>query len=434
MVARAFIFIGLLFLSAAAQAVPDIQHWVLGNGAHVYFVESRELPMVQVRAVFDAASSRDTAGKQGLAVLTNAMLSEGAGEFDADEIAVRFESLGAEFSTGAERDMATVSLRSLSDAALLNPALKLFAQILARPTFPEESLDRERARLLVTLKKDTQSPGALIGKAFYRELYGNHPYSGDPLGDEKGLRAITRDDLVAHYRRYYVGANVWLTIVGDISRREAKKISERIVGHLPAGKAAPAIPEVPMPKKPRHRRIAFPASQSHIRIGQPGVTRTDPDYFPLYVGNYILGGGGLVSRLSDEVREKRGFSYSIYSYFLPMRRKGPFILGLQTKNSQRDQALKVVREVLADFVAQGPTEKELEAAKKYLTGSFPLRIDSNGKIADYLAVIGFYGLPLTYLDDFISRIEAVTLAQIRDAYQRRVHPEKMVTVIVGGEG
>lgn len=189
-----------------------------------------------------------------------------------------------------------------------------------------------------------------------------------------------------------------------------------------------------MPKEPRHRRITFPASQSHIRIGQPGVTRTDPDYFPLYVGNYILGGGGLVSRLSEEVREKRGFSYSIYSYFLPMRRKGPFILGLQTKNSQRDQALKVVRKVLADFVAQGPTEKELEAAKKYLTGSFPLRIDSNGKIADYLTIIGFYGLPLTYLNDFIPRIEAVTIAQIRDAYQRRVHPEKMVTVIVGGEG
>ena len=162
------------------------------------------------------------------------------------------------------------------------------------------------------------------------------------------------------------------------------------------------------------------------------MSRGDPDYFPLYVGNYILGGGGLVSRLAVEVREKRGLSYSVYSYFLPLRLPGPFMVGLQTRNDQRDEALKIVRKVISEFVAQGPTDEELEAAKKHITGGFPLRLDSNGKIAEYLAVIGFYGLPLTYLDDFIPHVEAVNAEQIRDAFRRRVHPDQMVTVSVGG--
>jgi zinc protease len=167
-------------------------------------------------------------------------------------------------------------------------------------------------------------------------------------------------------------------------------------------------------------------------MGQPGLRRGDPDYFPLYVGNYILGGGGLISRLSVEVREKQGYSYSVYSYFYPLRQAGPMIAGLQTKNTQRDDALKLVNKVISDFVAQGPTQAELEAAKKHITGSFPLRLDSNGKIAENLAVIGFYGLPLTYLDEFIPNVEAVTVEQIRKAFRQRVHPDNMLTVTVGG--
>ena len=164
------------------------------------------------------------------------------------------------------------------------------------------------------------------------------------------------------------------------------------------------------------------------------MARNDPDFYPLYLGNFVLGGSGLVSRLSQEVREKRSLSYSVYSYFMPLREPGPFLLGLQTKNSQRAEALAVVRRVLKEFVEKGPTPEELAAAKKNVTGGFPLRIDSNRKIAEYLTVIGFYNLPLTYIDDFIPRIEAVTAEQIRDAFRRRVHPERMLTVVVGGGG
>lgn len=414
------------------EAGPKIQHWTLGNGARVYFVESRELPMLQVRVVFDAGSSRDPVEKSGLASLTAGMLDEGADKLGADEIASRFEGVGAEFSAGVDRDMASVSLRSLSDPAMLDPALDLFARVLAAPGFPAGGLDRLRAQALVSLQRDAQSPGAIAQKAFYRELYGSHPYAGDPLGEEKSLKSIQRDDLLAFHRRHYIGANAWVVIVGDASKREARRIAERVVGKLPAGKALRPLPPVKPIYASRQKRIDFPATQTHVHMGHPGVRRGDPDYFPLFVGNYILGGGGLVSRLSDEVREKRGLSYSVYSYFLPLRMPGPLFIGLQTKNTQRDQALKLVRQVVTDFVAKGPTERELEAAKKHLTGSFPLRLDSNGKIAENLAVIGFYGLPLNYLDDFIPRIEAVTVEQIRKTFRRRVHPDQMVTVTVGG--
>lgn len=432
MFARLITAIVLLTVSAGVVAGPKIEHWTLANGARVYFVPAREVPMVQLRAVFDAAAQRDPADKPGLANLTSSMLREGADGLTVDDIASRFEGWGAEFSAGADREMATVSLRSLSDAALLEPAVNLFARLIAAPSFPEPSLTRERARLRVGLQKERQNPGAVIQRAFMRALYGDHPYAHEPVGDEAGIDAIGRDDLITHHRRYYTGNNALLVIVGNLSEREARRLSERVLGGLPAGEAAAPIPPVTEPA-PAEQVIRFPATQSHIRLGQPGISRHDPDYFPLFVGNYTLGGGGLVSRLSDAVREKRGLSYSVYSYFHPMGGRGPFVLGLQTRNDQRREALTVVRQVLSDFVANGPTEPELQAAKKHLTGSFPLRLDSGGKIADQLAAIGFYRLPLSYLDDFIPSVEKVTTQQIRDAFRRRVQPDKLVTVIVGGE-
>jgi zinc protease len=177
--------------------------------------------------------------------------------------------------------------------------------------------------------------------------------------------------------------------------------------------------------------MPHPATQAHILLGYPGITRTDPDYFPLWVGNYILGGGGFVSRLTEEVRQKRGYAYSVYSYFMPLREAGPFQIGLQTKKEQAEEALDVVRATLDEFIAKGPSEKELKAAKDNIIGGFPLRIDSNRKIADYLAMIGFYGLPLSYLEDFPKNVEKVTAAQIRDAFRRRIDPGRLVTVVVG---
>ncbi len=433
MYAKLGFLIVLLFSSSAAWALPKIEHWALANGVRVYFVESHELPMVSISAVFDAGSARDTRGKEGLAQLTNGMLAEGAGELNANEIAARLENLGAEYGASSDRDMAMVSLESLSDKEFLEPALDVFVKLLLAPSFPEDSLARERRRALIALQRIQQSPGDLAGKTFSELLYDGHPYGIFPLGTEAGLNTITRKDLVEYHRRYYVGANAVLAMVGDVSVTQAKRIAERLFGKLPAGEAAAPLPKVADLPRPVKRQLSYPSSQSHILLGEPGITRTDPDYFALFVGNYTLGGGGLVSRLSDEIREKQGLSYNVYSYFSPLKERGPFTMGLQTKNAQRDQALNLMRKTLAEFVASGPTEEELQAAKKNLTGGFPLRIDSNGKILDYLALIGFYRLPLNYLDEFIPHIEAVTAAQIRDAFKRRIDPERMVTVIVGGE-
>lgn len=417
--------------SGVVQATPRIQHWQTGNGARVLFVAAPQIPMVDVRVTFDAGSVRDD-GHGGLAMMTNGLLAEGAGDLGADAIAERFDSLGAAFGNNAGRESAMVSLRSLNDPQMLDPALDLVATLLSRPRFAQSDLDRERNRLLVSLRAERESPSDIADKAFFKALYGDHPYAAPPEGNAASLTALTRDDLVRFHRRYYVAHNALVSIVGAVDRKRAAAIAEKLVGGLPQGEQAPALPPVPELKKAKVIRIPYPSKQTHVIMGQPGMRRGDPDYFALYVANQVLGGGGLVSRLSDTVREQRGLSYSVYSYFIPMARRGPFEMGLQTRNDQLDEALKVMRETLVKYRDEGPTAAELEAVKRNITGGFPLNIDNNRKIAGYLGMIGFYRLPLDYLDRFQGRIEALDRKRVHEAFRRRVDPDKMVTVIVGG--
>ncbi len=426
---------GLLFLCLAcvlgvARAMAPIQHWTTANGARVYFVPAPDLPMVDVRVVFDAGSVRD-GDHPGLARLTNALLATGAGELDADALAEGIESVGAELGNGALRDMAWITLRTLTEPEAYRKAVSLFALIVQHPRFDEEDFRRERQRLLVSLRLDEQRPGAIAEKAFYRAVFGRHPYGSPVKGTEASLKALKRRDVLAFHRRFYVARNAVVAIVGALDRKQAEALAGQVVGKLPEGQRAPALPPVPDLQMAREERIPHDATQAHILSGQPGMRRGDPDYFPLYVGNYVLGGGGLVSRISREVREKRGLSYSAYSYFLPMARRGPFILGLQTRADQADEALAVLRRTLKEFVAEGPTDREMQAAIRHITGGYPLRIDSNRKILEYIAMIGFYDLPLDYLERFNERVEAVTREQVMDAFRRRIHPDRMVTVIVG---
>ncbi len=428
----------LVTLTAWHQPVlanPDIQHWETKNGARVYYVEAAELPMVDIRVVFDAGSARDH-GRGGLAVMTNAMIGEGAGQgetsLDTDAIAERFDSVGASFSVDALRDMAIISLRSLTEPRRLQPAVDTLALVLNRPSFPADAFERLRSQAITGLRYEQQSPGTIASKAFYAALYGDHPYAAPSNGTIDSVQALTRQDLIDYYSRYYVARNALVAIVGKVDRRQAEQLAEQIVGTLPAGGAAAPLPPVRALSTAKALHKEHPSSQTHVLVGQPGMRRGDPDYFPLYVGNHILGGSGLVSRISDEVREKRGLAYSAYSYFMPMRAAGPFILGLQTRNDQTPVALQVLNDTLQRFVEQGPSSAELEAARKNITGGFALNIDSNKDIVGYLSMIGFYHLPLDYLDRFKERIEAVTLEQIKDAFRRRIQPDRLVTVTVGG--
>ncbi len=416
--------------SSLANATPDIQTWVTEKGARVFFVEAHELPMIDIKVIFDAGSSRDKTSS-GLAVLSNDLLSEGAAGKSVDEISNGFESLGAVYGSNAGYDSASVSLRSLSDRSKLVPALKNLIDVLALPDFPETAFERERNRMLIGLRSKKQSPAALAKDAYYEALYDQHPYARPSEGTEESLQAIKLDDLKAFHKKHYLANNAVIAMVGDISRKQADKIAEQLTEKLPVGEKQKSIPKVTELNKAKTIYIEHPSGQMHILMGQPGLKRGDADYFPLYVGNHVLGGGGMTSRLFKEIREKRGLSYSAYSYFNPMREAGPFLSSLQTRADQADEAITVLNDNLKLFIDQGPTEEELIASKKNITGGFPLRLASNSKILSYLSVIGFYGLPLDYLETFNANIEAVTVEQIKDAFKRRLNPDKFVTVKVG---
>jgi zinc protease len=424
----------LALLSFAAQAGLPIQHWQSASGAQVYFVENHDLPILDISVNFAAGGSHDTAAKAGTAAMTQGLLALGAGGISDDQISNRFADLGAVLGGDFDLDRASLKLRTLSSERERTGAVELFATLLQRPDFPADVLEREKARTIAGLREAATQPESISGKAFSAALFGTHPYGNDEAVEPETVEKIGRDDLVAFYRTYYTRSSAVVAIIGDVTRQQAEQLTEQLTAALPEGAAPAAIPPVSLPQQAVEKRIPHQAAQSHILLGYPGIKRGDPDYFPLYVGNYILGGGGFVSRLTEEVREKRGLAYSVYSYFVPLREAGPFQIGLQTKQEQTDQALAVVRETLKKFVKDGPTAKELQAAKDNLIGGFALRLDSNGKVLDYLSVIGFYGLPLTWLDDYIGQVNKVTVAQIKDAFARRIKPDSMVTVIVGGSG
>ncbi len=417
-------------MTSAAHAALDIEHWTTKNGARVYFVAAPEIPIVDVRFVFNAGSARD-GDTPGVARLVGQLLTEGAGDWDANEFHDRLADTGAEFSSGALRDMAWVALRSLSDPQTLDPSLDLLREVLARPRFDDEAVARNKANALVHIKREQQSPSAIANKAFYRAVYRDHPYASPLSGTEASVGAIERADIVKFHERYYVARNATIAIVGDLSRDAAAAIAERLAAGLKPGESPPALTPVDVLEAAQEHHVEFPSIQSHVRIGQPGMKRGDADYFPLLVGNHVLGGGGLVSILFDEVREKRGLSYSVNSHFSPMSELGPFTASLQTDNSQQDEAVAVLRDELQKFIASGPTPAALDAAKQNLIGGFPLRIDSNSKIVEYLSMIGFYDLPLDYLNTFTDNVAAVTVEDVRSAFRRRLDPTKMVTVIVG---
>lgn len=428
-----FILSAVLLISLTANAGLNIQQWQTSSGAEVYFVENHDLPIVDISVNFAAGSARDDKAKSGTSAITRHLMGLGAGGMSDEEISRRMADVGAIIGGELDADRASFKLRTLSSTRERDQALEVFVRILQQPDFPQTVLEREKARIVAGLREAETQPESISSKAFMKALYGSHPYAMDDNGEPDTVAAITREDLQNFYRTYYSAKGAVIAMIGDMSREQAAQTAERLANGLPKSEAAVPIPGVAYPSQAVEQRIPHPANQSHILVGYPGMKRGDPDYFPLYVGNYILGGGGFVSRLTEEVREKRGLVYSIYSFFMPMSELGPFQVGLQTKREQADEALKLVHETLEKFIRNGVTEPELKAAKQNIVGGFPLRIDSNSKILDYLAVIGFYKLPLTYLDDFNRNISKVTAAQIKDAFSRRVNPDHMVTIIVGGE-
>ncbi|PCH60539.1 MAG: peptidase M16 [Gammaproteobacteria bacterium] len=422
---------GILFAcTQLAHASPEIQHWQNAQGSQVFFVAAPELPMVDIRITFDAGSARD-GNKPGLALMTNGLLAEGAGKLDANAIAERFEDIGAKFRNNADRDTASLSLRSLSDTQWLKPAVDNFVTVLSEPNFPGIALERERQRALIALRGEKQSPQSLSSNAFYANIYNDHAYAAPTLGYEENMATLARGDIQTFYQKYYTASNATIAIVGDLDRKEAESLANTLTAKLKKGEKPAAIKPVAYTLKNKQIHIEYPSTQTHIMVGMPSHIRGDKDHFALFVGNHVLGGGGFGSRITKAIREDRGLAYSAYSYFAPMRAQGPFVVGLQTSNTQTKEALQVLNETVATFIKEGPDDNELAAAKRDIVNGFPLRIASNSSVLNYVSLIGFYGLPLDYLNEFTEKVDNITKEQVREAFANRIKLDQLLTVTVG---
>ena len=412
-----------------ARRALNIQTWRTTEGAKVLFVAAPELPMFDLRVTFAAGSSHDDQ-QLGVAMLTNAMLNEGIAGKDVTQIAEGFENLGAEFGNGAYRDMAVVSLRSLSAPEQRTPALALFSEVIGRPTFPEESLARIQNQLLAGFEQQKQNPGKLASLALFEHLYGSHPYAHASEGNAQSIPAIDSTALRAFHARAYSAGNAVIALVGDLSRSEAEAIAKQVSNALPQGPAIAKLVQAEPPKAAR-QHIEFPSAQTTLMLAQLGIDRQDPDYPALYLGNQILGGGGFGTRLMEEVREKRGLTYGVYSGFSPMQARGPFMINLQTRAELSEGTLQLVQDILRQYLAEGPTQQELDNAKRETAGSFPMSTASNADIVGQLGAIGFYDLPLTQLEDFMAQVQEQTVDSVKAALQKHLSAEDLLIVSAG---
>ena len=439
---RALTLLALLLPLTTWAAIPII-HWTQASGTRIYLVESPAIQMVDVKIDFDAGARRDPADKAGLASVTASQATlgvlavKGQPALDENGLGEAWADLGASFGGGATSDRMSFSFRALTFPDVLPKVIALAARQLGEPSFAADIWDRNRQRLVASIKEANTQPATLANRAFATAVYGTHPYGFDV--NEVSLAKINVDDMKALYARAMLPCRAVVSIVGAVTRAQADAMVTELMSRTktapPTGSDCadwPNVPEIAPLAQPKEERIAFDSAQAHVLIGQPGYKRDDPDFFALTVGNYILGGGDFVSRLTNEVREKRGLTYSVYSYFSPALHAGAFTMGLQTRPDQVTQAVQVARDVLTKFVANGPTAGELKAAKDNLIGGFALRIDTNAKLLDNVSNIAWNKLPLDYLDTWTKAVEKISLADVKTAFARKLQPNRMVTVVVGG--
>ncbi len=421
-----------LFVPMMTAHAIDIQSWHMDNGAKVLLVARHENPLVDIDIAFDAGSRRDTPDKIGAAGFAGGLMDAGAGADDEEALRRRIGDLAIDLASYSGLETAGVRLRSLSQADTLAAAVTLANTVLTQPRYDAAVLQREQDRAVLGLKQSETQPGFLANRALTRLNYPDHPYGYAARETEASIRALTRADLLAFHQGHFVANRAVISMVGDLTRAQAEAIARQLLQGLPEH-AAP-LPPLPAVKVStgQSTHLPHPASQAHIAIGLPVFTRDDPDYYALLVGNYTLGGGGFDSRLMHTLRDRHGFTYGVGSGLSPLAQKGPFQLGFSTQKARSTEALAATRQVLADFIQQGPSEAELQQAKANIIGGFPLRFDTNQKLLGYLSVMGFYDLPLSFLDDYPAKVAALTPADIRAAWQRRIRAEDLNVVVVGG--
>jgi len=435
------IFLFSLFgLIASAQATLPIEQLESFNGARAYLVQTKSLPMVDIEVSIDAGDRYDPAGKSGLADLVAGLMTYGArgdkGLLSEAQIADEIADLGANIGFSVSGERATLRIRSLSRKDLRDRVVQLAAAMLSAPSYDANIVAREKQRTITSLLEAETKPEYVLERRFKSMVYGNYPLAQSP--SVKSVSAITPADLAQFHKRFYRSDRMIVSIVGDVDQAQAKEIVQNLLKKIP--QTGPNIPTLTQlqrsPVEPLSERevfIPFDSQQAHIAMGMTAVTRNNPDYFPLLVGNYILGGGGFVSRLMSEVREKRGLAYSVFSYFSPGKDAGIFQAGLQTKSDQGSLALEVMSQTIANFIANGPTVSELLAAKANLVNGYPLRIDNNRKLLDNVSSIVWNDLPLNTMEIWTQQVEAVTLDQVTAAFQKYLAMDRMKIVVLGAQ-
>jgi len=429
--------ISLLTLQNTIAATPqetvlNIEKWQTKNGVAVYYAHLPELPIVDIDVLFNAGSAQDNKN-YGVASLTSNMIGQSAKNLSADEIAEQFDDVAAVFDTETTRDFTTIHLRSLTRQGLLTPALKTYTTVINDPNFTSKSFKRVKEQTLQAILQQQQTPSDIADKALFKTIYNAYPYGHPRIGNLETIKVLTPEDLLQFYQKYYVARNASIIIVGNVSKAKAQQIANQVVGQLPKGKPSSQLEKPQYAPINRDVHINYPASQTFIRLGELGISRRNKDYFPLYVGNYILGGGILTSRLFKEIRQRRGLTYGVYSFFIPYKQAGPFIISLQTRNQKANEAIKVIKDQVTTYLKKGPSIPELTLAKQNIIGGFPLRLDSNNAILNQVTNIAAYKLPLNYLDTYRANIDKVTLDDIKKAFNKHINIYNMVTVTVGPE-
>jgi zinc protease len=427
-------------LLSNAYAILPIEKLDSYKGAQAYLVQTKALPMVDIEVSIDAGDRYDPVGKSGVADMVAGLMNYGArgdkGLLTEAQIADEIADLGANIGLSVGGERAILRIRSLSRKDLRDRAVQLAAAMLSAPSYDPKIVEREKQRTITSLREAETKPEFVLERRFKKSVYGNYPLADSPSVQSVG--SVNVNDLKQFHKQFYRGDRMIVSIVGDVDRSQAAEIVQTLLKQIPqSGQVIAKLPD--LQRSPietlaqREIQIPFDSQQAHIAMGMTAVARNNPDYFPLLVGNYILGGGGFVSRLMSEVREKRGLAYSVFSYFAPGKENGIFQAGLQTKNDQAALALDVMSTTIAQFIADGPTPSELEAAKSNLINGYPLRIDNNRKLLDNVSSIAWNDLPLDTMDVWTKQVEAVTLEQVKASFQKYLAMDRMKIVVLGAK-
>lgn len=418
----------VMFAALPARADVDIKQITSPGGIDAWLVENHSIPFVSLEVRFRGGGALDPEDKAGAVNLMTALLEEGAGELDARAFARETERLAASFSYDASQDAISVSARFLTENR--DEALDLLRKSLIEPRFDAADIERVRAQILSILKSNAKDPSEIAGRQFNDLVYGDHPYATSIEGTLDSVSALTRDDLVAVHRDTMARDRLYVSAVGDVTEEELGLILDELLQGLPATGAP--LPDSADPNLPGGVDVVdFETPQSEVIFAQPGIDRDDPDFFAAFVLNHILGGGGFESRLMEEVREKRGLTYGVYSYLVDLDHAQLWMGRVATANDRVAETISVIGEEWARLRENGVTAEELADAKTYLTGAYPLRFDGNGPIANIAVNMQMEGLGPDYIANRNDMVEAVTLEEINRVARDLMDPARLTFVVVG---